>query len=47
MVGRILLVKNASELSSGLSLQPYVKGLYMIRVIHGHEFVNMVKIIKE
>jgi hypothetical protein len=47
MVGRILLVKNASELSSGLSLQPYVKGLYMIRVIHGQEFVKMVKIIKE
>jgi len=47
MAGRSLLVSDASKLNTGLSLQPYANGIYLIRVIHGQAFVKMVKILKE
>jgi hypothetical protein len=47
MVGRTILVKNASELNGGLSLQSYTNGLYMIRVMQGHENVKSVKVLKK
>ncbi len=37
---------NASELSGGLSLQPYTKVYNMIKIMHGQELVKTVKVIK-
>jgi uncharacterized repeat protein (TIGR02543 family) len=45
--GRNLLLKKASELEEGLSLQPYANGYYMIRVIHGQEYVSSAKVLKK
>jgi len=47
LLGRNILEKNSSELSDGLSLQPYTKGYYMIRVMHGPELVKTIKVIKK
>lgn len=47
MVGRYLLEKNASELAGGLSLQPYVNGLYIIRIANGQQWLESVKVIKK
>ncbi len=47
LLGRNIIEKNASELSDGLSLQPYTNGYYLIRVIHGQEFVKTVKVLKK
>jgi uncharacterized repeat protein (TIGR02543 family) len=46
LTGRSILDINASELSRGLSLQPYQNGLYLIRIIHGLEVIATVKVIK-
>jgi len=40
-------LKKASELSGGLSLQPYANGYYMIRVMQGQEYVKSVKVLKK
>jgi len=47
MLGRNLLVKEASELSSGLSLQPYDKGFYLISIFQGQKYVKSVKVLKK
>jgi hypothetical protein len=47
MTGRSILEKKASEMSGGLSLQPYSNGVYLIRVIHGQESVKTVKVLKK
>ena len=47
LAGRNILVKNASELKGGLSLQPYANGYYLIKVMKGHEYVESVKILKK
>jgi hypothetical protein len=46
MVGRTLLVKNASELQTGLSLQSYAQGLYLIQVMEGNNTIQSVKVLK-
>jgi len=46
LLGRNIIEKNSSELSDGLSLQPYTKGYYMIRVMQGPELVKTIKVIK-
>jgi hypothetical protein len=46
LAGKTILIKRASELSDGLSLQPYAKGYYLIKVIHEHEFVQSVKVLR-
>jgi hypothetical protein len=40
-------VKSASELGSGLSLQSYTNGLYLINVMQGHEIIQSIKILKQ
>ena len=47
MTGRKLLMKNASELNAGLSLESYAKGLYLIKVMQGQENVKSVKVFKK
>jgi hypothetical protein len=47
MVGRILLLNRASELIGGMSLQTYTNGLYIVRVMLGHEHLQSVKVIKK
>jgi hypothetical protein len=47
MVGRVLLIKNATMLTDGLSLQSCTNGLYIIRVIQGQRTVQSVKVIKK
>jgi hypothetical protein len=47
VTGRSILEKNATELNGGLSLKPYKKGLYLIRVIHGQDVVATFKIVKK
>jgi uncharacterized repeat protein (TIGR02543 family) len=47
MTGKIIVEKNASDLGTGLSLQPFNSGLYLIRVLHGQELVKSVKILKK
>jgi hypothetical protein len=47
MVGRVLLIKNASMLTDGLSLQSCTNGLYIIRVIQGQRTVQSVKVMKK
>jgi hypothetical protein len=47
LVGKALVVKSASELGSGLSLQSYTNGLYLINVILGQEIIQSVKVIKQ
>jgi hypothetical protein len=47
MLGRNLLVKEASELSGGLSLQPYEKGFYLISIFQGQKHVKSVKVLKK
>jgi hypothetical protein len=46
LVGKALVVKSASELGRGLSLQSYTNGLYLINVILGQEIIQSVKVIK-
>jgi hypothetical protein len=47
LVGKALVVKSASELGSGLSLQSYTNGLYLINVMQGHEIIQSIKILKQ
>jgi hypothetical protein len=47
LVGKALVVKSASELGSGLSLQSYTNGLYLINVMQGQEIIQSVKILKQ
>ena len=47
LTGRSILVKNASELKGGLSLQPYANGYYLIRVMKGQEYIKSVKVLKK
>jgi hypothetical protein len=46
MVGRSVLMKNAPELNDGLSLQPYPKGVYIIRIIQETETIHSTKVLK-
>jgi uncharacterized repeat protein (TIGR02543 family) len=45
--GRLLFVKNTSEVAGGISLQFLENGLYFIRVKQGQNFVHSLKIIKK
>jgi hypothetical protein len=47
MMGRSLMVKEASELMDGISLQPYANGLYMIKIIQGQEIIQSLKVLKK
>jgi hypothetical protein len=47
LVGKILVVKRASELGSGLSLQSCANGLYLINVMQGQEIKQSVKVLKQ
>jgi hypothetical protein len=46
MVGRSVLMKNAPELNDGLSLQPYPKGVYIIRIVQETETIHSTKVLK-
>jgi uncharacterized repeat protein (TIGR02543 family) len=46
MLGRSLLVKSASEVSGGLSLQMMNNGLYVVRIIQEDKVVQTLKIVK-
>jgi len=45
--GRSLLVRNASEVNDGLSLQPYANGFYFIKVVLWQKFVKTLKVLKK
>jgi hypothetical protein len=47
LTGRTLLVRNARNLESGLSLQNYTNGIYLIRIMEDNKFLKSVKIIKQ
>jgi hypothetical protein len=47
LTGRTLLVLNARNLESGLSLQNYPNGIYLVRVMEDNKFLKSVKIIKQ
>jgi hypothetical protein len=47
MVGRSLLVKNAAEVKSGLSLASYASGMYLVQVLQGQEIVKTLKVLKK
>jgi hypothetical protein len=47
MVGRTLVVKNAAELKSGMSLQPFDKGMYLIQVMDGVNIIQSAKVLKK
>lgn len=46
MVGRTLVVKNTAELKSGMSLQPFDKGMYLIQVMDGVNIIQSAKVLK-
>ncbi|MFW5877717.1 MAG: T9SS type A sorting domain-containing protein [bacterium] len=45
LAGRSVLMKNASDLSDGISLKPYEKGYYLIKVLEGNKNVKSLKVI--
>jgi hypothetical protein len=47
LMGRILLEKKASELTTGISLQLYSNGLYLIKVTQGKEILQLEKVLKK
>jgi hypothetical protein len=47
IAGRRLVEKNVSELNGSLSMQPYEDGIYLIRVMRGHELVRTFKVLKK
>jgi uncharacterized repeat protein (TIGR02543 family) len=44
--GRSIFEKKASELNEGLSLESYANGIYLLKVIHEHEYVKSIKVLK-
>jgi hypothetical protein len=47
MVGRTFVVKNAAELKSSMSLQPFDKGMYLIQVMDGVNIIQSAKVLKK
>jgi hypothetical protein len=45
--GRRLVENSVSELNGSLSMQPYEDGIYLIRVMRGHELVRTFKVLKK
>jgi hypothetical protein len=46
LTGRTLQIAKTPELKSGISLQLYRSGIYLIRVMLGQENIHSVKIIR-
>jgi hypothetical protein len=47
LAGRAILSKSSVDLSDGLSLEPYAKGYYLVKVMKEHELVKMIKVVKQ
>jgi hypothetical protein len=47
LTGRTVVVRKSADLNNGLSLEPYEKGYYLIKVMRNQENVKMVKVIKQ
>jgi hypothetical protein len=47
MMGRTLLEKKASEIDGALSLKPFEKGVYLIRVLQAKSIIQSEKVVKK
>jgi hypothetical protein len=46
MSGKNLLVRKASDVNNGLSLQLFQSGIYLVKILQGNRIVQSVKVLK-